>query len=145
MSEDEDKAQPPTHSMTSRKSCFYSGCNESPYWAVASSVKQKNPDGSPLVLLTCDEHYSSLTSQLIKAGTPYSLWPLEEPRREHSSTTQTYEEAYQIYCKTHSWPIRTGLKALVFAVAVLITPFLIIYLGFQWIAGRRPKSGGDSG
>jgi hypothetical protein len=140
----DEKVHPPISSMAFQKSCYYSGCSDFPKWGVSSETEQKNINGEPLTLYTCDGHQGELTVQLRDAGTRYSLFPVSGPH---------------LVTPTEPGPIsptttRRGFKSTPFnnllancacvMIGLVVTPFVLLYFGGKWIFGWRP-SDADSG
>lgn len=123
--DEKDNEARPVNSTVSHATCFYPNCDLSPSWEVESLVEKKNPDGSLLSLLTCDDHYGTITSDLRKAGTRYVLHPLGE------AAAQTSQGRPHII-------FRLVVTALTVAVALVIGPFIIAYYGAKAAFGWRP-------
>jgi hypothetical protein len=126
----EDSAQTSTDSMPSQACCYYSNCDQVAKWEIASSVAKRNPDGSPLTLYTCDEHYENLTGDLRKAGTPYTLSPVNGP---HMVPPFTPEENFDELIKNRSIFYKAFTYIAVALVGIVIAPFMIIYYGGKWV------------
>ncbi|MGD9726561.1 MAG: hypothetical protein AB7L09_01205 [Nitrospira sp.] len=129
--------------MTSKRGCFYAGCKTSPSWGVESAAPAaKNPDGTPISILACDDHEQVLTADMRRAGTRYSLFPVigppitsgQEQQDRQAEDTEDYDVSYEEALDSLPWHVR----ALVNIVSVLIGPPMLIYYGIKWIAGFRP-------
>ena len=134
-------AQPSTDSMTSQTKCFYSGCTASPKWGISSSVKHKNPDGSPLTLYACDGHEGTLTAQMRDAGTKYTLFPVGGPHMvpPRDCVAQTPEELFEQSMRELHPVFRHVINGVCLVVGLVIGPFLLAYYGGKWLLGWRPK------
>lgn len=129
----------PTDSMTSKPTCFYADCETSPSWGVESAAAPKNPDGSPWHMFACDDHEQVLTSDLRRAGTKYSLFPvIGPPIAPHKcpSIEDSYEKEFQ-RLPPFQRALINGASTL---VTVLIAPPILIYYGVRWIFGWRPEN-----
>jgi len=130
----EEEARPTVGRMTSpTSSCYYSSCDSPPKWGVASSVKQKNPDGSDLTLYTCNDHYNNLTSNMTKAGTRYTLFPVGGP---HMVLPTTPEEKLDDFIKYRSFLYKAFIYTTIIMVGIVVGPFLVVYYGGQLVLGR---------
>lgn len=134
--------------MTSRRECYYSNCNTAPKWGVSSSVQTKNPDGTPLTLYACDEHYDPLTTKMREAGTRYSLFPINGPHMvipsgcgcdDHESERAKADQVYEDELARMPWPARVLVNVAVAGVVLLIGPFMLLYFGGRWLLGWRPR------
>jgi len=138
----EENSQTSTDSMTSQRTCFYSGCSKVPKWGISSSVERKDQDGAPLTLFACDEHEGGLTAHMRQAGTRYSLFPVGGPHMiapadlapENAHTAQLEHQASKL-----SGARRLAFNLVCIAVTIVITPFLLLYLGGKWMFGWRPE------
>jgi hypothetical protein len=143
-------ARPSVDRMTSLpQTCYFAGCQLQPKWVVASSVKQKNPDGSDLSLSTCDHHYDTLTKDLRKAGTKYALLPINGPHIVMPEVNDNPKaEPPPASFRDLDYEPETKLGKLLFnttcvVVAVVIGPFIILYYAGRWILGYRPPFEGQ--
>jgi len=134
----EDRAQTSTDSMPSQTSCYYSNCDHVTKWEIASSVAKRNPDGSPLTLYTCDEHYDTLTRDLRKAGTRYTLSPVNGP---HIVPPMTPEENFEEMVKDRSFFYKAFVYSTVVLVGIVIAPFMLIYYGSKWLMAKAGWQG----
>lgn len=136
-------AQPSTDSMTSNPACFYSACGDAPKWAVTSMAQTKQPDGKPLLLYTCDNHYGTLTNNLRNAGTKYVLAPINGPHMVPpiDEAPATPEEALENKFKGRSIIFKAFVYPMITIVMVLIGPFMLVYYGCKWLLGWRPGKG----
>jgi len=116
--------------MTSEPSCYYASCNGTPKWAVTSMTRTKQPDGNPLKLYTCDNHYTNLTSDLRKAVTRYTLEPIGGP---HMVAPTTPEEDFKDLVKDRSTFYKVFTCAAVIVVGVVIGPPMFVYYGVKWL------------
>lgn len=138
---EKEGARSSANSMTSQpKSCYYAGCGETPMWIVASSVPQKNPDGSDLALLTCEEHYEVITGELRSAGTRYTLLPINGP---HVVLQACGRPPVDEFDGSEEYRPKTRVGRILFSgvcivVGVIIAPFIICYYAGRWILGYRP-------
>ena len=123
-------------------------CDASAKWGVASSVKQKNPDGTHLTLYTCDSHYSNLTVDLKKARTRYALFPVgeshmtppvsDEPAPEPEEEEEEEEEdAFEKKINEGPLVARLLFKGMIVTVGFIIGPFIAVYFGVRWLFGWR--------
>jgi hypothetical protein len=131
----EEKAQSPADSMTSQPGCYHGNCRIPPKWGISSSVRLRNPDGSPLTLFACDDHYGDLTTDLRAAGTRYSIFPIGGP---HVVSLPTAEEEIEDKLKNSSLLSRIALNSAVAVAAIVVAPFLLAYYGGRWLLGWRP-------
>jgi len=131
----EGNTQPSVDSMTSQRSCFYSGCSKDPKWGVSSSVEQRDQNELPLTLFACDEHESGLTSRMREAGTRYSLFPVGGPHMvapcEHPPASDQTNGVSAMR--------RLTINLICAIVGIVIAPFLLLYLGGKWMFGWRPE------
>jgi len=141
--ENEDRAQPTADSMTSQVTCYYSNCDSSTKWAVASSVAHRNPDGSPLSLYTCDDHYSNLTNNLRRAGTKYTLSPINGPHMTppeglapEMAPVGEYEIEFSSLIKHRSIPYKVGVFIAITLTVIIIGPPMLIYYGAKSLLAR---------
>jgi len=79
--------------VTTKQNCYHASCATPPKWGVASSVEQKNPDGTDLTLYTCDDHYGVLTGDLKNAGTRYGLFPIGDPHAPVTTNDDSPDDA----------------------------------------------------
>jgi len=128
MDEKENDARPATDSMASQVRCFYPGCVVSPKWSIESTVKQRNPDGSPLTLQTCDDHYNDITSDMRRAGTRYVLHPIDQKPEDQKEDPQ---------CPL---AVRLLLAGVTVVIALIIGPFIVAYYGVKAVFGWRPPA-----
>lgn len=139
----EEQSQPTADSMASEKSCYYSGCDRTAKWGVVSGAPARQPDGSPLTLYACDDHYSGITGDLRQAGTKYSLFPINGPHIvspcEHACSEQTDHESYERAIAEMPWPARFLVSGATFAVMVIIAPPVIFYYTIKYLSGWRPE------
>jgi hypothetical protein len=141
---EEERSQPSTNSMTSEKSCYYSGCALTPKWGVTSGAKARQPDGSPLTLFACDGHYSEITGDLRQAGTKYTLFPINGPHIvspcDHKCDNEDNPfESYEQELSKMPLPLRIVVTGATFAVMIVIGPPMIVYYTIKWVSGWRPK------
>lgn len=128
--------------MTSQTKCFYSGCATDPKWGISSSVKRKNPDGSPLTLYACDGHEGTLTAQMRAAGTKYTLFPVGGPHMVPpcDCIEPTSEEVFERSMQGFHPVLRFAINVVCIVVGLVVGPCLLLYYGGRWILGWRPKS-----
>ena len=138
-----------TDRMTSPpSSCYHASCDVNPKWGVASSVKQKNPDGTDLTLYTCDVHYEDLTGELRGAGTKYALFPIngphmvtpEEPKAQVLSDPTPPDETPGLFRPPESQLGRFLFAGACVAMGLVVGPVLILYYSGRWILGWRPPA-----
>jgi len=107
---------------------------------VSSSVEKRDADGGPLTVLSCDDHQSALTKQMMDAGTRYSLFPVcgPDPIPTCDCSGPTAEDVYeQEISKLPAVP-RFLLNAACIIVGLVMAPFFIVYFGGRWALGWRP-------
>jgi len=131
----------PTDKMTSQPGCYHSDCGFTPKWGIMSSVPLRNPDGTPLTLFACDDHYGALTGQLMEAKTRYSLYPINGP---HIVSPHECEPPSGSIPPDEPQSPKTTLGMIFFfgacvAVGTIIAPFMILYYGGKWVFGWRPS------
>lgn len=131
--------------------CFAAYCTAGVRWGVASSVKTKNPDGTPLTLYACDEHEPVITAKLRSAGTRYQLFPVEEPSpgpglalpaalpAARPPRPKDPEEEFASEVKRMPFAKRIILSTILVVVGIVVTPVIIIIIyGVKWMCGWRP-------
>ena len=140
--ENRDMAQPSTDSMTSNPACFYVDCSDAPKWAVTSMTQVKQPDGKPLILYTCDDHYGTLTNNLRNAGTKYILSPVSVPVVVPSADDPppAIEEEFEEQLRKAPLIPRLFFKGIIIIAGIIVGPFVLLYYGAKWIFGWRPAS-----
>jgi len=146
----EEGAQPTADRMTSPpSSCYYAGCEVRPKWGIASSVAQKNPDGTDLTLYTCDKHYEDLTGELRSVGTKYTLFPVNGPhlvQPEDGPPLQMINnpgdpgEIPGVFREPTFLLGKVAFNGACVAAGLIIAPFLLVYYGGKWIFGWRPSN-----
>lgn len=101
-------------------------------------MEQKNPDGTDLTLLTCDSHYSKLTTDLKRAGTRYTLSPI---CNHHTVPPIIVDEIVDSTAPSgqKSSVRKTLLYVAVLVVGAIISPFILLYYAGKWILGWRPS------
>ena len=132
-----ENKEPSTDSMASQTTCYYSNCDESTKWSVASLVDKRNPNGSHLTLSTCDDHYATLTGDLRRSKTRYTLLPINGP---HLTPPSTPEDEFSEGMRDRSFVVRAMLYGAVVVTGVIIGPFLFVYYGYQWLFRGKKES-----
>lgn len=130
--------------------CFAAYCTAGVRWGVSSSVKTKNPDGTPLTLYACDEHEPVITAKLRSAGTRYQLFPVEEPCPNPGPglalpaalppRPKNPEEEFASEVKRMPFAKRIILSTILVVVGIVVTPIIIIIYGVKWLCGWRPTN-----
>lgn len=132
----EESARSSSNSMTSQVRCYHGNCPVKATWGISSGVKQKNPDGSPLTVYVCEDHYNHLTYALREAGTRYSIFPLTGDHPAVAATAAAGQKEHPKYSlRDRALIIRIVVGGLTVIVAALITPFLVLYFGGRWLLG----------
>jgi hypothetical protein len=131
--------------IVDEKRCHHGDCKNYANWGVASTVKQKNPDGSPLTLFVCDEHEVKLTSMMRIVGTRYTLFPIN-----NQNTTPNQDKQQNPILSSENIPDENYKKMpltllliiniIVIIVGIVIFPFVLIYFGSKWTLGWRPST-----
>ena len=131
--------------IVGEKKCYHGDCEDYAKWGISSSSKQKNPDGSPLTLFSCNQHQSELTSMMRIVGTQYTLFPINNSdttshwnKIQNSSTPSKL--AYEKKFEKPPMLLQIIIHTILIIVGAAISPFVLIYFGSKWISGWRPNT-----